>query len=491
MKLKKAFEFIADGKNPIGNKLVLKILLVLIFSFNINKAFCRVDVYIRLTMNDCAFCYSSLSMLNSMNKTFNVVYILKKEFEADGHEIYKTKFNVDLNTLKVIYSDSVYNTLAKDDEAFTKIFFVYNNKIIYDFTLKELQKNREKIIALANIENLNSSDTIIFDAKLSSYVQPHYSNGKYLIFDPNLNKFVVFNNQGLSLFQYKLRDSTVQSIYNDKFKDNGQMYSAVSTLQKNGTIGIMPSMGSVFYHNDTIDIFLTLYAFKINPTNKEDTIIYPFVYMQKFLNGYNMKLYDINSDFDSLYYIDEGSSFYSVGSTYYFPINKTNAKMFENNYALAEFKISGNAITFNHFMKTPLPELYLQNNLNYNLASRSFSYPFVYFKCSGDIYNIQSNEHYNPFIIDSATNSYISKLSTKSPLKFIINDIKIINNTVRMIYLKGSELYEAYYEIDKFKLIRENALISISQTSNLRLFPFIFDSKVGYLPKTCNCLILK
>lgn len=464
---------------------ILKTVLLILFS-NYNSI-AKVNILIRLTQNDCGYCYNYVSLLNHIKTNFPIKYILPEEFKDDGIEVYKNFYNLDLNINNTIFSDSIYYSLSNDN--FTMIFFLEDDKIKYKFSLKELPSNEYKIKNFYLLNKLYQEDTIFFSQKLPHSFQVTSDNEQICVKDNYNNIITIYDHNGKKHHEFKLNDSIIQLLYSSKFKNGFEEYEKIKELKRTIKItGINSKINSVRFKDGIIEAMIVNFTYTVKGII--DTNIFPFFSILRCDQNQKFEILNINPFIDSTYFISEINEFYSKNDTFYFGVVKQTSSLSETNFVTGIWTLKGNQLLFTKFLPPVLPKYNIDNNFGYNMVTYRYNYPYLYFNLSGEIYNFETTLR-NKLNSEIQNVDFIDYVTQKKKLNFMLNEISYNSEHISAIFQKNQSYYLGIFDRTKYTLLEEKMLLNSDELNKLRILPIFFKNKIGYFPKSCNCLILK
>lgn len=419
-------------------------------------------LYIKIQLGDCFKCFTTLKYIEKIDKNISVKYLLLPADEKVFEKINAEYFGGALKKQDVLFSAEKYNQYKGIGTSF---FLVNNNDsllihnsllklpyfvpLINSFSGKE--KASLKLVKKINLEKLPISSNIEFKA-----VQD-----KFIIWDKSFDDIYTIDKEGNVVNNVSAKTIDRQKLY--AFDHNGDTagFDAENLILKSYTSFYkLLTYSAIELENDTLFAILkTPSLIKVPTDDTGDTVytVYFKYYMYKYYGGEVASFQKLNEknpngfpNFEKEFYIYKGH--------YFFPYIKSNnpSKL----PLFSEYETQGNYISYIGQPDMYLPDFYIENKLNYNITSKSFSEDYIWFWNYPIIYNKHT---YNSVILDTLIDpNGFKDFFTYSPgsLVDVVDEeeyFKIIFYQDKTYYMgffseNGKELNRVKIDIDNSKL---------------------------------------
>jgi len=433
--------------------------------------------YVKLNMQDCQNCFSSLEYLNQISKQTPLVFVLKKAYEYDKEKI-KNIYLSDTTHQQIIFSDSLY---LKFNKILYSCVAVVNNGVVTDeFPLRELKQH---------INCINIPDTLYFKNRIPvNFISKRYKN-KLHLFDFSSSEIISYklDNPEAIPNKFSISNKFKRLAYIKHFKDTNEIHQ-MDTLVKGMRIPpfIKPhKIVSFDFVDDTMFILLeSLYPKKCFFQNKFDTCFFNFYTLFKVLNNKIIASYAVRNNLEDSsliytyedYYI-EGINLSVIDTGLFIPISRK--LQFKNNYFIGFWKLIDEEYRFISQLPIDLPKLSYKYGIGYGYNNYILKYPYLMRVFSTELIDLRDNSIINlelknmDKIVEFGNNEFDEK-----KLKYTVSDFIVDNNNIKLLYsLKGKSIINTYSRT-KNKLLASTVLYEFDPNNpNQRCEPFFETNK--------------
>ena len=441
-----------------------KRILTYLFAITGLIAYAQDSCAVKVCLNDCLNCYGNFVSVENLNDSVSKTLLFPSISEKEAEYYAKNLLHVkDLKKYHIVLSDSLYHQVQKT--VTSEIVYYKGNKEVMHENLDKFHMQKIKGLDEDTLIEIPLPDSVFF----SQSVNLLYNNGYFLITDYRFGKIVLVNENNPG----KIRVINSSELTNKKiFKiitGNDSSYTVFNKYAKYlkyanfDKIRFEPCRGC----RRNLSAFVTVPDIKFINNSLHvlsSTGIIKFLDFNKFdILSYN------NHSLPPNYYINS-SSYYFNKKYYYLPLSKLDSSNSLKNYCLAKFTPKNNVLTFDSFLPFELPKEYEQ--LKDFLVTPVFIYPYVFYKFSLSVFNLETNK--------------IEKLPLppqKLNIQFDMKNEKVISDEYTYAFndavIDGSNLY-VFYSDTASKYLLTVDTNTFSKKSLKKLAPLKYKAKSPY-----------
>jgi len=428
------------------------------------------NAYIKVSLADCTNCYQGISLIqtNLLPHIDNVCYVFESKFIEDSVSLVD-RFNIQPKIASVIFSDSVYRSIGKDN--FSELIVRIKNRT-YTNLIKNITK--EEIIKI--LESLNAKQPVAYPMKLPPSFSLVAQGSDIIVKNMADNSYTLYI-QGQNVHTLKANSDT---IYTQLFKQFPAMKDGNDYIKiARENIALKPQINYVLKNIDsTFTAFINVFMVdRINGTTN-DTLMKKVLLIAR-SNGLKFKFYQLDD-----------SAIVCAGNN----INEyNNIFMNKNQLTVGINRQDGEADSATHFLATYIYDSKLDRFSFKKIES--FVVPLNYLKNHESFTNthiIADNDYFVlPFsnrIFHKPTSRTFDLpfseaiLLNKNPARvtFGIWDLKNINEKIYMIYSIKTDLFIGEFNTNSSKFtsiaIKDNfAGMPVLSTINNELYLVGYD----------------
>lgn len=443
------------------------------------------EVKVAISLNDCINCSNYLYSLNNLSKKYKITLLLSKDAVEDSAYAMEEIIGSKVKNYEVVFSDSLYRLYSHKLQNFLTAF--KNEKII----LSTLLKNINSKIDTLNELSFEGGDTISLNFKCDRQLNSAVKNHKLYLLNKMTNNLVITNLINSKSYSLNLNRQLLEESFRKNF--NGSIEELAIAERYFKTINEkMPFKITSFFADDNklyLMAFSEFLEFKL-VNNVLDTIINPLISLLVYEKDVaNPVIYPLTNKLFNKDYSFWELGFKVIGNKLLINVMKNNIdnKNQENKW-ICKCQLS-EKIYLDTTDCIPLPKMHKELGLGYNFAQYVLDNDYLINTVTNELVNHNTKkvtELKFPF-------SKIKVNNLKSfdvEQKYLISDVKVISNTVRLLYYNDSLYKYLSYNILTNKII-ENYTIE-NEFKKMKTPPqFFSDNLYYYISKGSTSVILK
>ncbi|GAB4125889.1 MAG: hypothetical protein OHK0045_00800 [Raineya sp.] len=443
--------------------------------------------FVTINLSDCLNCILPLKKISKSLENSAVTFVFQEQDKRVAKATLKKQLNIDIDDKKVIYSDSLYATLNKQNKKDESSFFVlWKGFVIKSFKLASL--NEQQISSFKNIKIKNSKilpDSIL----LSNSIKSAYYRGNLVLLDRKFNTIYLINTKdknSLKVFQENHFDKV--EIYKSILGDTSGFYDKIakhsellSDYGKNGisinnfTIdesGILYVDISIYYV-ETLEKSIGVIPISVLAKLGPSTEYYKYA-EPKFFNENAYYGFLSNSNFEVL----KGRECITMIAH-----NKpdTTVNLFAK--VILKEKDKHKQVEFKDFYKLKYPKFGQDSNTEYMFVGGKMVYPFYFFYFENMYADIETGQYFKLLPEIPNTNWEKAKKSFYFNNYQLIDIIKVSPNTYKALIsiLDAYFIVELDFKSNSSKIIEE-VILPPKNNKKLSISTFSFlNEKTLYL----------
>lgn len=428
------------------------------------------DLYIKISVFDCATCTSALEKIieNFPEKKL----VMDGQFAMDSIDFYD-KYNLAKYKNKIIWNDSLYNSITKN--TFSEIV-VYNGNV-------EIYRNLLKGFTNTDIETLKNAFNDKCDYKLPSIISIRDEKHFYVIKNFTLSKFYLIEKSTNKMKSLQLDTSLIKDIYKMHGHSDALYKNAMQAAQLNSLL--KPNITSLYFVNDTTyNMLISTCVFK--QAHGEDSIFgkdYTIISFEKSTKQIATPIHFNQTGFNE-------NTVFSYNNSLYDALILPNVEM-KNAKIIAQFDKKVNKYELKEIKPFLLPDYLFHYSIKYNNANPIYSNGYVTLPFLNYIIDLANNRSISLPFENSVYQKNIDLMKTMK-IKYGILDLKFNKTTdeFTILYQFDDELRASIFKSGAKEFSKTITLYDeSSKPKYLKTQCLSFDGKrISYVLKNEDCI---